>query len=116
MPALARTISIGAGPSSPCSAPTVSLGVSYEEQFVASCEVMANITASSSSPVSDYRWSIDGTYVPEFDGQATIALRVDVSQPTRQVAVAAVPACGGAAVVTARSFTTYFPGCQQQSE
>lgn len=117
VPALARIISIGPGSASNCSALTLSLSVQYEEQVVGACDIMAEITANCSGPVKDYRWSVDGVYAPGFDGQTTIALRVGVNQPTREVSVAATPSCdGGAASVTTRTFTTYFPNCQTQAQ
>ena len=103
---------IGPGLSSTCPT-TLNLGLTYEEQFVAACDIVATISASASGPVSSYHWSIDGVYNPGFDGQTTVSFAVNVNQPTRQVEVAALPACGGAASTAGRTFTTYFPNCTQ---
>lgn len=110
VPSPGSIIRIGPGLSSTCPT-TLNLSLEYEEQFVASCDIIADFTVSASAPVSNYRWSIDGVYNPSFDGMNTISLHIFSNQPTRQVQVAALPVCGGAAAIAGQTFNTYFPNC-----
>ncbi|RZK61228.1 MAG: hypothetical protein EOO59_05575 [Hymenobacter sp.] len=106
---------IGPGSSSTC-VTTLNLNLTYEEQVVASCDIIADITVAASAAVSNYRWSIDGVYTPSFDNLTTISLPIYSRRPARQAQVAALPACGEAATQAGQTFTTYFPNCNTTSE
>ena len=67
-----------------------------------------------SSPVNaqtNYRWTVNGTYVPASDGSATLTWATDSDDPTAAVQVEATRACAGSTVSATRTVTSYFPNC-----
>lgn len=115
VPSQANIVRIVDGPPTGCNT-TLSLSIVQDDQYWANCDAIISITATPSTAAGSYHWSIDKVYNPSFDGQATISLHVFANNPTRKVEVAAQPACGGAAVATSQTFTTYFPQCPTSSD
>ena len=111
VPSVAQIVSVG---NDACPAElSLTTFASYSD-----CEQTTNFTISN--PVNcqaDYRWLVNGTYLPAYDGQPSLNWTTTSTSPTVQVQVEATRSCAGtpappgSSVIAYLGFTSYFPNC-----
>ena len=111
VPSVAQIVSVG---NDACPAElSLTTVASYSD-----CEQTTLFTVSN--PVNcqaDYRWLVNGTYLPVYDGQPSLNWTTTSTSPTVQVQVEATRSCAGtpgpsgSSVNAYLGFTSYFPNC-----
>jgi hypothetical protein len=110
IPSEAKIIAIG---NDACAA-TVALTSATVVSSPSNCERVTRFTVSNPTNLSvqpNYRWSVNGTYIPGNDGLNTLDWATNTTAPTVQVQIEATRNCAGSPVSGTLSFTSYFPNC-----